>query len=118
MEFKGDEIFLTENGIYEYTGVVHDDKKVYGRLANTDKEEECFNFSEVLSVWQEVGTGEKQCNLPVVTHRFITSIAEQYDIEPSKIVIGSQYGVLVVQKYDEGAADKWETLALFDPNGG
>ena len=57
-------------------------------------------------------------HLQRVTHRFITSIAEQYDIEPSKIVIGSQYGTLVVQKYDEGAADKWETLSLIDPNGG
>lgn len=61
-------------------------------------------------------TGDSGLNLQRVTHRFITSIAEQYDIEPSKIVIGSQYGVLVVQKYDEGAADKWETLALIDPN--
>lgn len=65
-----------------------------------------------------VQTSDSGLHLQRVTHRFITSIAEQYDIEPSKIVIGSQYGALVVQKYDEGASDKWETLALIDPNGG
>lgn len=74
MEFKGTEVFETEKGIYEYTGVIHDDEKVYGILANTNNDEECFMFSEVLCVWQKVSTGESNCpycksdNTKVVTY--------------------------------------------------
>jgi len=55
-------------------------------------------------------------HLQRATHRFIISIAEQYDIEPSKVVIGSKYGALVVQKYDEGEAGKAEIVAKYEPN--
>jgi hypothetical protein len=89
-------------------------------LCGINNDEDCKDV--ILEVYGEVANGvnasDSGLHLQRVTHRFITSIAEQYGIEPSKIVIGSQYGTLVVQKYDEGAADKWETLALIDPNGG
>jgi len=62
---------------------------------------------------------EEDASLYLVSRSFLTKMAEKYDVEPSKIVVGMQYGEMVVQKYDTGANHVWQTLEIIEfPNYG
>ena len=62
---------------------------------------------------------EEDASLYLVSRSFLTRMAEKYDIEPSKIIVGMQYGEMVVQKYDTGANPVWQTLEIIEfPNYG
>jgi hypothetical protein len=46
-------------------------------------------------------------------------MAEKYDVEPSKLLVGMQFGEMLVQVYNEGAYPVWQTLEVITlPNYG
>jgi len=55
---------------------------------------------------------EENASLYIVSRSFLMTMAEKYDVEPSKLLIGMQYGEMVVRVYDEGAYPVWQTLEI------
>ena len=62
---------------------------------------------------------EENASLYIVSRSFLMAMAEKYDVQPSKLLIGMQYGEMVVQVYDEGDCPVWQTLEIITlPNYG
>jgi E3 ubiquitin-protein ligase DOA10 len=62
---------------------------------------------------------EENASLYIVSRSFLMAMAEKYDVNPSKLLVGMQYGEMVVQVYDEGAYHVWQTLEIITmPNYG
>ena len=55
---------------------------------------------------------EENASLYIVSRSFLMAMAEKYDVQPSKLLIGMQSGEMVVQVYDEGAYPVWQTLEI------
>lgn len=62
---------------------------------------------------------EENAPLYIVSRSFLMQMAEKYDVEPSKLLVGMQFGEMLVQVYDEGAYPVWKTLEVITlPNYG
>lgn len=62
---------------------------------------------------------EENASLYIVSRSFLMAMAEKYDVQLSKLLIGMQYGEMLVQVYDEGACPVWQTLEIITlPNYG
>lgn len=62
---------------------------------------------------------EENASLYIVSRSFLMAMAEKYDVQPSKLLVGMQYGEMVVQVYDEGSYPVWQTLEIITmPNYG
>jgi hypothetical protein len=62
---------------------------------------------------------EENASLYIVSRSFLMAMAEKYDVQPSKLLVGMQYDEMVVQVYDEGAYPVWQTLEIITmPNYG
>jgi hypothetical protein len=62
---------------------------------------------------------EENASLYIVSRSFLIAMAEKYDVQPSKLLVGMQYGEMVVQVYDEVAYPVWQTLEIITlPNYG
>lgn len=64
-------------------------------------------------ITQTVIKGDEENDyLYIVSRSFLKTMAEKYDVQPSKLLIGMQYDEMVVQVYDEGAYPVWQTLEI------
>jgi len=62
---------------------------------------------------------EENASLYIVSRSLLKQMAEKYDVEPSKLLVGMQFGEMLVQVYDEGAHPVWKTLEIITlPNYG
>ena len=62
---------------------------------------------------------EENAHLYIVSHSLLMQMAEKYDVEPSKLLIGMLFGEMIVQVYNEGACPVWQTLEIITmPNYG
>lgn len=62
---------------------------------------------------------EQNAPLYIVSRSLLMQMVEKYDVEPSKLLIGMQYGEMVVQVYNEDAHPVWQTLEVITlPNYG
>ena len=46
---------------------------------------------------------------------FLEDKAKQHKVEPNKVMIGLNYGELRLERYDEGAYEKWKVLERIKP---
>ena len=62
---------------------------------------------------------EENAPLYIVSCSLLMQMAEKYDVEPSKLLVGMQFGEMLVQVYNEGAYPVWQTLEVIPlPNYG
>lgn len=55
---------------------------------------------------------EQNIHLYTTSRSFLSAMAEKHQVKADKLLIGMQYGNLVVQVYDEGAYPMWQTLEI------
>lgn len=55
---------------------------------------------------------EENAPLYIVSRSLLMQMAEKYDVEPNKLLIGMQFGEMIAQVYDEGAYPVWQTLEI------
>ena len=64
------------------------------------------------TVQTRVKEDEQNASLYSVSRSFLSAMAEKHEVDANKLLIGMQYGDLVVQVYDEGAHPMWQTLEI------
>lgn len=55
---------------------------------------------------------EQNSNIYGVSRKLLLSMANKHKVDVNKLLIGMQYGNMVVQVYDEGAYPVWQTLEI------
>jgi len=61
--------------------------------------------------------GDEENDSPYITTRsLLNKMANKYDVEVSKLVVGMQFDEMVVQLYDEGDYPVWRTLEIITIN--
>ncbi len=64
------------------------------------------------TVQTTINGDEENASLYIVSRGLLMAMVEKYDVEPTKLLIGMQYGEMVVQLYDKGASPVWQTLEI------
>ena len=50
----------------------------------------------------------------IAARNFLSHMAEKHKVESNNLLIGMQYGDLVIQSYDQGDSPAWKTLEVIE----
>ncbi len=59
-----------------------------------------------------IKSDEKGALAQIIVRSLLSSMADKYDVDPNKLLIGMQNADMIVQVYDQGVYPVWKTLEV------